>query len=178
MKISKLVLAMGVGTALICGVANADTSKDQGHGTIKFEGSIIDAPCSISSDSDGQTVKLGEVSAAALADEGKSTPKVFDINLENCTGATKKSVTATFTGAPGATNEKHLGITGTASGASIGLTDGSGKDISLNEPSAAHALQDGSNTLEFSAYLQGDGASATVVPGEFQSVSDFTLSYE
>ncbi|MDI7374327.1 type 1 fimbrial protein, partial [Cronobacter sakazakii] len=46
------------------------------------------------------------------------------------------------------------------------------------EASAAHQLQEGNNTLLFSAYLQGDGASATIVPGDFTAVADFTLAYQ
>lgn len=174
MKLTKLVLAMGMGAVLMSGAANA---ADAGHGTINFKGSIIDAPCSIGGDSVDQTVDLGQVSNAALANSGTSTPKNFQITLENCALTTEKSVSFTFTGAAAAANPDHLGITGTASGASIALTDGAGTPIKLGSASAAQNLSNGANHLLFSAYLQGDGASA-VVPGDFASVADFTLAYE
>lgn len=181
MKLNKIVVALGMSALLISGAVNAaDTpaaSKDQGHGTITFTGSIIDAPCSISSDSDGQEVNLGEISSSALANQGTSTPKNFEIELDNCALTTQKGVSVTFSGAASATNADHLGITGTASGASIALTDGGGTPIALGTPSSAQALQDGTNHLLFSAYMQGDSASAPT-PGDFTSVADFTLAYQ
>lgn len=174
MKLNKIVMALGMGVALIAGAANA---ADQGHGVINFTGSIIDSPCSISADSDGQDVKLGEISTIALANNGTSTPKNFEIELDNCALKTHNSVSVTFTGAASASNANHLGITGTAAGASIALTDGGGKEISLGKAAPAQTLQDGTNHLLFSAYLQGDGASASVTPGDFTSVADFTLAY-
>lgn len=44
MQLTKLVWAFGMGAAVLAGQAQA---SDQGHGTVKFTGSIIDAPCSI-----------------------------------------------------------------------------------------------------------------------------------
>ena len=177
MNFKKVALASVMGLILASGAASA---KDQGHGKVTFTGSIIDAPCSISPDSDDQTVDLGQVSNAALeanSGSGTSVPRNFEIKLENCTLGTMKSVATTFTGAAGVVADS-LGITGTAKGASIILTDGSSKQIKLGEATAPQALQDGDNTLLFSAYLQGNGASATVVPGDFSAVADFTLAYQ
>jgi len=175
MNMKKLVIAVAMASGMVMGSASA---ADQGHGTVTFIGSIIDAPCSISPDSVDQTVNLGEVSNVALKNGGTSEPQPFDIKLEQCDTSTLKTVQATFTGAPSAGNPDLLGITGTAKGASIAITNGSGEVITLGTPSPAQTLQNGNNTLAFSAYLQGDGASATVVPGSFQSVADFTLSYQ
>lgn len=175
MKLNKIVAAIVMAGSMV----SFAQAKDQGHGTVTFVGSIIDAPCSISPDTIDQTVKLGEISNVALnanGNTGTSIPRPFEIKLENCDISTEKTVTTTFTGAEGAV-ANHLGITGTASGASIVLTDGSGKPIELGQPTDAHMLQEGNNTLMFSAYLQGDGASA-VVPGEFTAIADFTLAYQ
>ncbi|HBZ8836193.1 TPA: type 1 fimbrial protein, partial [Citrobacter farmeri] len=46
------------------------------------------------------------------------------------------------------------------------------------QPSTKHTLLEGDNTLQFSAYLQGDGGSAAIIPGTFQSVADFRLDYQ
>ncbi|MMZ70515.1 Major MR/P fimbria protein precursor [compost metagenome] len=70
-----------------------------------------------------------------------------------------------------------LGITGTAKGAGIALTDGSGTQITLGVPSTARGLLAGNNKLNFSAYLQGNKIDGTVKPGEFSSVANFTLTY-
>jgi type 1 fimbria pilin len=182
MKLNKIMMA----AVLAFGVSSiAHAATDQGHGTVTFTGSIIDAPCSITPESVDQTVNLGQVSNVALKDGGKSTPKNFQIKLENCElttaeGAGKNNtVSLTFTGAVSAADETLLGITGTAKGAGIAITDGAGNNIKLGKPSKAQELQNGNNTLSFAAYLQGSNASgAVIVPGEFQSVADFTLAYQ
>lgn len=176
MKLNKLAMAFGMGVILTS--ASAMAATDQGHGTVTFTGSIIDAPCSITPETVDQTVNLGQISNIALKDGGKSTPQEFKIELENCDTSTYNTVTTTFTGANSQGNPDLLGIVGTASGASIAITDGSGELIKLGTATQAHSLQDGNNTLMFSAYLQGDGASTAVVPGEFSSIANFSLAYQ
>ncbi len=120
----------------------------------------------------------------ALKNGGKSTPRNFQIKLENCELTAKdpgknNSVALTFSGSASEADSKLLGITGTAKGAGIAITDGAGTNIELGKPSKARELQNGANTLSFAAYLQGSSAStAVIVPGEFQSVADFTLAYQ
>ncbi|HIE3988130.1 fimbrial protein [Serratia nevei] len=183
MKLNKIMLA----AVMALGVSSVAHAADQGHGKVTFSGSIIDAPCSIAPDSLDQTVELGAISNVALKEGGKSTPRNFQIKLENCDlitetkdGKTKNNTVAlTFSGSASAVDAKLLGITGTAKGAGIAITDGAGNNIELGKPSNARELQNGSNTLSFAAYLQGATASTTaIVPGEFQSVADFTLAYQ
>ncbi|CDG14995.1 fimbrial protein [Serratia marcescens subsp. marcescens Db11] len=179
MKLNKIMLA----AVMAFGVSSLAHAADQGHGKVTFSGSIIDAPCSISPESLDQTVELGAISNVALKNGGKSTPRNFDIKLENCELTTvapgkNNTVSLTFTGAASAVDSKLLGITGTAKGAGIAITDGSGNDIVLGQKTNAQTLQNGANTLSFAAYLQGGNASTAVVPGEFQSVADFTLAYQ
>ncbi|HHQ6566074.1 TPA: fimbrial protein [Serratia fonticola] len=177
MKLNKIVLCVSLAMGVVS-FANAADIPDQGHGTVTFTGSIIDAPCSIHPDSIDQTVNLGQVSDVSLADGGTSTPKFFEIVLEKCNIENKaQSVTATFNGATGGVNGS-LGMTGTAQGASIVLTDSVGTQIKLGEKTSAQAIQNGNNTLGFTAYLQGHGASTAIVPGDFKSVANFTLAYQ
>ncbi|MEX1843614.1 type 1 fimbrial protein [Enterobacter cloacae] len=175
MKLTLIALALPlmIGSA----VANAQV-KDQGHGTVTFTGSIIDSPCSISPDTVDQTISLGEVSNKTLENGGRSAAHPFNIKLEGCDTTTANTVSTTFTGAESSTQAGHLGITGSAKGAAIVLTDGSGADITLGQPTAAQKIQDGSNTLLFSAYMEGDSGSSTITPGDFQGVADFTLAYQ
>lgn len=178
MKFNKIVMAMSLGVLFAAGAANAaDAIKDQGHGTISFTGSIIDAPCSITGDTANQTVDLGEVSNTALNNGETSSPKTFHIKLEQCDASQiKEGVQVAFTGAPDANNADILGISGNASGAGIVITNGSGTPIKMGELSPAQKLGNGQNTLTFAAYLKKDGASS-VVPGDFNSSADFTLTY-
>ncbi|MGR7304864.1 fimbrial protein [Klebsiella aerogenes] len=178
-KMKKTILA----AAIMFGAASV-SHADQGHGKVTFTGAIIDAPCSITQESIDQSVWLGQVSNVALKDGGKSTPKMFSIDLENCTfvddgsgNLTNNKVTVTFTGMESSANNGLLGITGTAKGASIAIADGDGQIIKLGTPTKPHALQNGKNTLSYAAYLQGDGGTAAVTEGDFQAVADFTLAY-
>ena len=176
MNTKKLVLALAMASCAAFGTANA---KDQGHGTVTFTGSIIDAPCSITPESSEQTVDLGQVSNMALENGGKSIPQTFSIHLEQCDiSGTDKTVTTTFTGTASAVDSKMLGIEGTAKGASVGISTTTGTLIELGKPSPAYTFLAGPNELRFAAYLQGDGASATIVPGTFQAVANFALTYQ
>ncbi|HIE0647018.1 TPA: fimbrial protein [Serratia marcescens] len=177
MKMNKILLAMVMASGISAFAANA-ADTDQGSGSVTFVGSIIDAPCSIAPESSNQTVNLGQVSNVLLANAGSSTPRNFTIDLEKCDTATKKNVSITFGGSKDAVNDKLLGITGTAKGAGVVLTDGSGSRLELGTPSASRGLLSGENKLVFSAYLQGNSATGDVTPGEFTSVANFTLAYE
>ncbi|WP_024530408.1 fimbrial protein [Serratia fonticola] len=172
-------IALFFGATLMAGSAFA---TDMGHGKVSFNGSIIEAPCSISPESIDQTVELGQISNAALVDGGKSTPQNFDISLKNCIlSAAQKSVSLTFSGvvADFDTSKKTLGITGTGAGAGVQITNGSGVALTLGTATPFQELQDGTNTLRFSAYLIGNGKGVeTITAGEFSSVADFTLTYQ
>lgn len=160
---------------------------DEGHGKITFFGSVIDAPCSIKAGDEEQRIDLGQVSSAALENQGTSTPVPFYINLENCkigTDGTKNKVQVTFTGAaatiPTDENDssKLLGITGTAKGVGVAMTtQNTSEVISLGKPTDEQTLTDGNNTLAFAAYVQADGSGTTIVEGNFEAVTDFRLSY-
>ncbi|MBP2169253.1 type 1 fimbria pilin [Erwinia toletana] len=170
-----------VAAIMIMGYVFAANAADSGHGTVTFQGAIIDAPCSINPDSIDQTINLGQISAAALSASGKtgsSIPRPFQIKLENCTTATLSTVQTKFTGAASAYDKDSLALSGSASGASIVMLDGSNEKVKLNVATTPQTLQDGHNTLNFNAYLQGGGSSATIVPGEFNSITNFTLAYQ
>ncbi|WP_145496481.1 fimbrial protein [Yersinia bercovieri] len=178
MQLTKLIWAFGMGAAALAGQSQA---SDQGHGTVKFTGSIIDAPCSITPETIEQTVDLGEISNKSLLNGGKSNPRPFDIKLESCdlSGLTDKTVTITFTGPESSVQPGYLAIVGSsASGAAIGITNDEGTNIPLGTASSATKTQQGDNTLTYSAYLKGNGGSTTVVPGSFTSVANFTLAYQ
>ncbi|MGQ8776490.1 fimbrial protein [Serratia sp. NA_112.1] len=176
MQLNKIMMA----TVVAFGMSSFAHAADQGHGKVTFTGSIIDAPCSIAPESIEQTVELGQVSNAALKDGGKSTPRNFSIKLEDCsfgTPAAKNKVQVTFTGMESVAGNGLLGITGTAKGASVAITQGDGDVIELGKATKEQVLQDGGATLNFAAYMQGDGPSATITEGAFQAVADFTLAY-
>ncbi|PHM61860.1 fimbrial protein [Xenorhabdus ishibashii] len=178
MKLNKLAMVVGFGVALAAGAASA---TNQGSGTVKFRGSIIDAPCSIKNTN--VEVDLGAVSSHVLKDGGRSASKSFKIELEGCTTETQKSVKTTFTGAE-ASEKGLLAIEGTAQGAAIAITNHGNKVIPLGTESDAMSLHDGNNDLNFAAHLKGltvvgeDGkGTGEVKPGDFTAIANFTLNY-
>ncbi|WON78392.1 fimbrial protein [Serratia sp. UGAL515B_01] len=181
MKMNKLMLAVIMAMGVVSIGANA---ADGGVGKIIFHGNILDAPCSIAPGANGseQNVELGQVASSQLSNQGTSSPKNFEIQLVNCeVGALGKTVSITFGGSTAGNtgaDANLLGITGTAKGAGVAVTDGSSNQIVLGKKTALRKLIDGDNTLNFSAYLQGLAASSAVVPGEYSSVADFTIDYE
>ena len=173
MKLNKLALVLGLGMAVVAGSAAAN----QGGGVITFDGSIIDAPCSIPPSSEKQTVEIGAIATAELNGGGSSTPRPFNIELEGCDISTLKTVQATFTGAPSTIVDGSLAINGVAKNAAIVITDAGGTQIKLGDKSAEQTLAAGGNMLRFSAYLQGDAANPAI-PGKFAAIATFALNYQ
>ncbi|MCH9296885.1 MULTISPECIES: fimbrial protein [Pantoea] len=194
MKMNKLasVLALTLSMVAVSNVYAADDVANQGQGRITFTGSIIDAACSISPETSDQEVSLGQIAASQLADSGVSKPVNFQIDLQHCTTnsttsegtdgkdvvtTTAPAVTVTFGGSPAVEGDNTwFGITGTASGAGVVITDASSNKIPVGGTTTARELIEGDNTMGFSAYLQGLGDKVTT--GEFTSIADFTLAYE
>lgn len=183
MKLNKIMLAaaMTLGTL---SVAHAADAVNQGGGQLSFSGSIIDSPCSISSDSVNQDIQLGAISQALLKKaDGHSTPVNINIKLENCDfGAadklTKNNVTVTFNGTGSTNDVKMLGLAGNASDAGIVFTNSIGKKIDLGAASEKVVLTEDSS-LQFSAYVQANKASgAVIVPGNFTAVANFKMAYQ
>lgn len=187
MKLNKIMLAAAM-TLGAFGVAHAadavTTPASQGGGQLSFSGSIIDSPCSISSESINQDIQLGAISQALLKKaDGHSTPVSVKIKLESCDfGAadklTKNNVTVTFNGLAAAGDSKMLALGGNTSDAGIVFTDATGKKIDLGKASDKTVLTEDSS-LQFSAYVQASKASgAVIVPGDFTAVANFKMAYQ
>lgn len=163
---------------MLAGSASVVQAAGAGSGTVTFEGSIIEAACSIKPESVDQSVPLGQVAKSVLEEGGQGVPELFYIKLVGCDTSTLKTVTTTFSGAESADVPGALGIVGTASGAGIMMKDGTGALIKLGTPTAAQVLIDGDNTLSFGAYLQGAADAGKVVVGDFSAVTNFSLAYQ
>jgi type 1 fimbria pilin len=176
MKLLKRVVLI---STMGCALSAMAENINEGSGSINFTGAIIEAPCSVNPGSIEQTVDLGQVSSSSLMDEGKSPKRDFEIKLENC-NLEVSSVTTTFTGPAGEANGGNsLKLIGTASGAGIVIVDGDEEGIELGKPTDAVTIQKGNNTLKYSAYLQGNllMEDEEIIPGDFTSHADYTLSY-
>ncbi|WP_299999186.1 fimbrial protein [uncultured Cedecea sp.] len=182
----KIILA-----ALVSGVmaTSAFAADNQGSGKVTFTGEIISAPCSISPESIDQTVPLGQIANSALVGGGTSPAQPFTIELEDCVlSSATQTVSVAFTGTSSAFDDGLLGITGLAINApaennvAIQINDSNGERIDINDVAsqqAVNTLQNGNNTLLYSAFVRGDtGATVENIPlGRFSGVTNFTLTY-
>lgn len=166
MKLNKLAIALGIGMVMAAGAAVAADVHDSTH--VYFDGTITNAPCSLTPDSQDQHVAMGSIAAHLLEKGGTSDARPFHFDLTNCDASTIKTVAVTFGGAsdPNANELLSLG-SGEASGAGIVIL-ADGKPVTLGSATAAQTLTDGDNTLTFAAQLKGDGASS-VTPGAFSA---------
>lgn len=181
MKANKILVAMGVGSMLLCGSAVA--AGGAGSGKVTFNGEIINAPCSVAPESVDQVVEMGQISTKELAGGGESNSKPFSIKLLNCeiSEEAEDAVKVTFSGAKDPVEPTLLVIGGgDAAGAGIKMTAPGGAPIELGTPTAAFGLVNGDNELTFSAVLKGykDQTANPLKAGAFTAVTNFTLSYE
>ncbi|CAD5554446.1 PixA protein [Escherichia coli] len=180
MKMIKTVMAGAVAMALVSFGANA---ANQGQGTVNFKGSVIDAPCGIAPESADQTIDFGQISKAHLKNDGISVKKVVDIKLVNCDftdPAAKKAVSVTFSGRDVNGHADELGTTGdTGTAIVMSGSDGSLVKFDGATPSNKMTLQEGSNTLKYSAWVKKSSApGAEVKEGDFFATTHFNLTYE
>ncbi|WP_181364607.1 fimbrial protein [Aeromonas sp. HMWF014] len=178
----KTTVAAAMLFALCANVAYADDIErpNEGSGEINFIGSIINAPCSIYSDSINQTIHLGQVSNATLDKYNESKMVDFNIKLEGCTFETAQSVDITFDGVPDATSTTKLALNGSAAGAAIQMFNKqSGEAIELNKATNFTGLYVGDNTLRFGAKLVKTAEDkAGITPGEFDTKAHFVMKYK
>lgn len=179
MKLNKIMLA----SVMAMGLSSFAHAADQGQGRVTFTGSIIDAPCSVSPDSENQEVSLGQIAKSVLDNGGKSAAQKFAIKLTDCDfsspGATNK-ISATFSGVSANANNTLINISGQAIGAGVGIQTYQGEQVTLGQATNAVALLgSGDQELEFSAFLQGlNNATAPITEGDFSAVANFQLAYQ
>jgi type 1 fimbria pilin len=178
-QLARLIATFALGTA-----CTAAFAADKPNGKIRFEGSIVEAPCSIASSSLDQTVRMDQVASGELKAGKKSTPKAFNIELVGCDlNDAKKGVTAMFTTTtPSDAYPGLVAIQGAARGASLAIADARGDLIKMGDESSEVKITTDSPSMEFQAYLQGEqnekGEDATIVPGEFYAAVNFMLNYK
>lgn len=180
MNIKNIVLAVAMASAMGAGAAYAaPAAVDMGHGVINFEGSVINAACSIDAKSLDQTIQMGAIAVHALDKGGKSHPVDFSIQLHDCDLSLGSNATVAFNGIAGAVADnldKTFATTDTAGGSvGIVITDIGGNAIEPNASSTPVVLNPNDNELRFQAYVQG--SSQSIVPGTFKSVANFVMNY-
>lgn len=169
-QLNALVFAMAIG-----GAATAQAAD----GTIQFNGTIIDAACTVSPSSANQTVVLGQVSDKAFSAVGDTAaPTGFQIDLASCP-ASVSTASVKFDGTPYQGDNSALELTsvaGAATGVGIQIRDADNSVLPLYTESQGVTLsQTGTNTLKFSAAYVAKAATVTAGPAD--ATATFSVIY-
>lgn len=162
--------------------AQAASSSTVSGGSIQFIGSVADAPCSVSADSENGIIHLDQVTLSSLGDKGEASgqAKAFDITLEDCDVTTYTNATVTFNGQ---SNPDQAGVlantagSGAATGVALQLYGPDGNKLDLGKASSSQTLSKGTNkiamSVDYVSVVDPDSATA----GAVESVATFQITY-
>ena len=182
MNIKKLALVITSALALTSAAASAATTTVNG-GTVHFKGELINAACAVDAGSADQTVQLGQVRTARLAEAGKYSDNVgFNIKLNDCDTSIATTAKVAFTGvAVSSTYSNVLSVASSAAGGAtnvgIQILDSQSNPLGLNGStfSTPVTLKDGSNILPFQARYFATGVATA---GVANADATFAVQYE
>lgn len=154
---------------------------------INFHGEVVSEPCEVDINADGQDVDFGTIAIKTFYAEGRSESKPFSINLKNCDISISKTVLVSFTGTEDGEQTGYLSLqSAKVKGLAVGLESVSGdvqsptSFIPLNNGSAKYNLNQGANSLKFSAFIKASPKSIadhSITEGDFSTTAEFHLEY-
>lgn len=167
------------GTAFTAQAAST-TAVTVSGGTIHFMGSVADAPCSVSADSEHGIVILDQVTIDSMGAKGEASgqAKAFNISLEDCDVTTYKNATVTFHGQASADQAGVLANTagsGAATGVALQLFGPDGKKLDVEKESSSQSLSTGTNKIPMSVDYVTTADAPTA--GAVESVATFQITY-
>ncbi|HCR2014532.1 fimbrial protein [Enterobacter asburiae] len=179
----KQVLAI-IAASFIAGTAftaqAASTTLTVSGGTIQFMGSVVNAPCSVSADSEHGIVILDQVTLDSMGAKGETSgqAKAFNISLENCDVTTYTNATVTFHGQSSPDQAGVLANTagsGAAKGVALQLFGPDGNKLDVEKESSKQILSTGTNKIPMSVDYVTTADAATA--GAVESVATFQVTY-
>jgi len=190
MNKNKILLALSGALMMAAGCANAAADASTNvvtvtGGTVHFRGSLIDAACSVSTDSADQIVDLGQHPLHDFKAVGDKTElRPFTIKLEDCDTSVATTAAVAFSGAVDSTNADLLAVDATegngagATGVGIQILDEKSKTVKVDGSSfsSAHKLIDGENVLNFKSRYVSTVASPTA--GQANADATFIMQYQ
>lgn len=178
-----------IAAAMVMGAFTSTSSFAEGNnGTARFYGTIEDSVCSIVPDDHKLEVDMGNIGAEKLKNNGTTTPKDFQIRLQDCVFDTQTTMTTTFTGTVSTANSgNYYTIFNTDTGAafnnvSLAIGDQQGTSYKSGAGINQQIVKDTATskgkpkqTLNFKAQLVG----ATDAPdlGGFEANTTFQITY-
>ncbi|EAM8425032.1 type 1 fimbrial protein [Salmonella enterica] len=164
---------IAVATVMALGLMSMNTmAAGVNSGKVSFKGTVVDTPCSLAPDENGEDVKVnfGQLSLSQL-NAGHQTTQNFVINLNDC-DLTGKTAGITFDAVDTDAAKTLINASGTASNLGIGI-----QGITFGTEKALTGTHDGDNALQFTAFAK-KAAATDVTAGNFDAVSTFVISYK
>jgi major type 1 subunit fimbrin (pilin) len=184
MKIKTLAIVILSALSLSSAAALADTTPTTVNGgTVHFKGEVVNAACAVDAGSVDQTVQLGQVRTASLAQEGATSSAVgFNIQLNDCDTTVADKAAIAFLGtAIDGTHPNVLALQSSAAGSAtkvgVQILDRTGAALALDGAtfSAQTTLNNGTNTIPFQARYYAIGAAT---PGAANADATFKVQYQ
>lgn len=148
---------------------------------VTFSGNIYSATCNVDSESQNQSIDMGDTSFSDFSLAGETSEKTsFLIKLSDCSDSIK-SAKIVFSGTSDSDDPMLLAINtsseDSATGVGIEILDSSDTPIQINSAEPyTYSLSAGENEIPFA--LRYKSTSATVTPGSANAVMYFDLSYQ
>ncbi|MCZ6953380.1 fimbrial protein [Escherichia coli] len=185
---SKFVKTAIAATMVMGAFASTSTIAAGNNGTARFYGTIEDSPCSIVPDDHKLEVDMGDIGSGILKNNGTSTPKAFQIHLQDCVFDTQTTMTTTFTGNASSTNSgNYYTIYNTDTGAAFNnvspaigdaqgtsYKSGAGIEQKIVNDTATNKGK-AKQTLDFKARLVGAADAPDL--GNFEANTTFQITY-
>ncbi|WP_258180075.1 fimbrial protein [Siccibacter turicensis] len=176
MKMKLCLLCALMNMALIHGVSAAEDN-------VHFSGALVSEPCTLPDADTDITLDFGSIIKKSLYKYQRTMSKPFMIHLQECDPSQLQTVSVTFQGTADTELTDMLAIeaSSAAKGVAIGLESANSTPLAINKTSPYIQLTNGSNILNFYAYVQikpsvKDMSSLTV--GDFTAISTFVLGYQ
>ncbi|ECG8590412.1 fimbrial protein [Salmonella enterica subsp. salamae] len=149
-------------------------------GEVHFFGGVVNAACVVDTNSEAQTVEMGQIRTNAFSGPGTwGDPQAFTLVLKDCDTSVSQQVGVAFEGLTDQKDPEVIAVTagaGSAQGIGIGIFDSLGNLVIPNtQPQTFSAIQNNTTVLNFVAKYRA--IAKDVLPGEADAQAWFTLTY-
>ncbi|ALX97466.1 MULTISPECIES: fimbrial protein [Serratia] len=159
------------------------TSTSGAADNMRLHGALVFEACDIQTGDENQDISLGMTPDRYFYMHQRTQGRAVNIHLVNCDTTVANNVTATFTGTENAALPGLLAFDAgsTAAGVAVGLETSGGRFLPLNVAGDKTPLNNGTNVITVSAYLQGEPgalANQSITRGAFTATTTFQLDYD
>ena len=178
--ISAVIAMVGAASSSAFAAGSEASSMTVNGGSIKFIGSVTDAPCAISMSLKDHVVIMKQVRTAHLTTAGQASgqPTAFKVDLQDCDTSTYKNATLTFNGTVDAdvtTALSNQATSDAATNVALQLYGPDGQKLNIGEASSAVTLVDGTNKIPLQVDYVATGAAATA--GSVEATATVQITY-